>query len=206
VAVSAIDSDIRVILIGGASHTGKSTLSRYLAQQPGWVQVSTDSLARHPGRPWGTTGARPHVARHYLELSDAELLRSVLTHYRNMWPLIERLVRKHATDETAPRLVLEGSGLLPENLSLLSMPRIAFIWLTGNAALFRSRIYKASAYDQQSERQRTMIDAFVTRAANFDRAMMVSIRKFNLPFVEVREDFGIDELVRECIEKIGVLA
>jgi hypothetical protein len=50
-----------------------------------------------------------------------------------------------------------------------------------------------------------MIDAFVTRTANFDRAMMVSVRKFNLPFVEVREDIHIDELVRECVDKIGVL-
>jgi 2-phosphoglycerate kinase len=206
VAVSAINSDIRVILIGGTSHTGKSTLAGHLAQQPGWTHVSTDSLARHPGRPWGATGARPHVARHYLELSDGELLRSVLTHYRNMWPLTERLVRKHATDRTAPRLVLEGSGLLPENLVFLSIPGTAFIWLTGDAALFRSRIYKESAYDKQSEQQRKMIDAFVTRTANFDRAMMVSIREFNLPFVEVPEHIGIDELARECVDKIGVLA
>ena len=42
---------IRVLLIGGPSHTGKSTLAETLAAELGWNHVSTDSMARHPGRP-----------------------------------------------------------------------------------------------------------------------------------------------------------
>ena len=42
---------IKLILIGGTSHTGKSTLARQLAEELGWNYLSTDQLARHPGRP-----------------------------------------------------------------------------------------------------------------------------------------------------------
>lgn len=45
----------RVILIGGSSHVGKSTLAQYQAAKLGWNYRSTDKLARHPGRHNGTS-------------------------------------------------------------------------------------------------------------------------------------------------------
>ena len=199
-------NDIRVILIGGTSHTGKSTLAQRLATRQGWKHVSTDGLARHPGRPWGEVGARPQVVKYYLEFSDGERLRSVLAHYRNMWPLIERLVERHAIDDSTERLVLEGSALLPEHVAQLRVHAIAAIWLTGPETLVRSRIYKESDYERQTKRQQTMIDAFVARAAKFDRAMMDQVAMLALPFLEVHDDASVDNLVRECLEKMRRLA
>ncbi len=45
-------NETRVILIGGSSHAGKSTLGQAIAAKLGWSYRSTDKLARHPGRPW----------------------------------------------------------------------------------------------------------------------------------------------------------
>ncbi len=39
------------ILIAGSSHVGKSTFAARLTKALGWSLISTDSLARHPGRP-----------------------------------------------------------------------------------------------------------------------------------------------------------
>ena len=44
--------NLKVILIGGSSHVGKSTVSESLAETLGWSHLSTDRLAAHPGRPW----------------------------------------------------------------------------------------------------------------------------------------------------------
>ena len=65
-AMTEIRSDLRVILIGGSSHVGKSTLSRSLADKLGWRLISTDKMARHPGRPWRSAPERlpDHVAEH----------------------------------------------------------------------------------------------------------------------------------------------
>ena len=92
--------ELRVILIGGTSHTGKTALARALAARLGWRRLSTDSLARHPGRPWKTGGCvvPDHVAEHYLSLSVDELIEDVLAHYRSLWPAIRDLVSAHATD------------------------------------------------------------------------------------------------------------
>ena len=75
--------EIRVLLIGGTSHVGKSTLAKALAARLGGEHVSTDTLARHPGRPWATSsGPFPrHVAAHYLSLSVDELTTEQLRHY-----------------------------------------------------------------------------------------------------------------------------
>lgn len=40
---------MRVILIGGSSHSGKTTLAETLSAKLGASLVATDSLARHPG-------------------------------------------------------------------------------------------------------------------------------------------------------------
>ena len=81
--------DLNVILVGGSSHVGKSAMSKALASKLGWDHVSTDSLARHPGRPWKPAPEKvpEHVTRHYLCLSVDELVEDVLHHYRvNVWP------------------------------------------------------------------------------------------------------------------------
>ena len=199
-------NDIRVILIGGSSHAGKSTVAMYLAERPGWMHVSTDRLARHPGRPWGEVGERPHVAKYYLDYSDDERLRSVLVHYRNMFPLIERLVRKHAENASEQRLVLEGSGLLPENVVRLRIPGVSAVWLAGTAEILRTRIHRESAYDRQADRARKMIDAFVERAIRFDNQMRSDVAKFDLPIVEVSEATTIDAFADQCLQQMRRLA
>ncbi len=87
--------DNKYLLIGGTSHVGKSMLGSFLAAQLQWEYVSTDKLARHPGRPWrvGKTKVPAHVAKHYLSLSVDELVSDVLRHYElNVWPIVAGLL------------------------------------------------------------------------------------------------------------------
>src|SRR5436853_7820845 len=99
----------RVMLIGGPSHAGKSTLAQALAARLGWRCMSTDRLARYPGRPWG--GVPAHVAEHYRALSPDELIDDVIRHYARMWPAIRSVIAAHAGDHSTERLILEGSAI-----------------------------------------------------------------------------------------------
>lgn len=197
--------ELRVVLIGGTSHTGKTTVAKRIAEWIGATYVSTDSLARHPGRPWpAARDVPPHVVRHYLELGDHALVTSVLTHYRNMWPLIEALVRKHAADN-AQRLVLEGSGVLPEDVAKSRLPGVAAIWLTADKQLLQARMYKESRYDERDAQGRTLIDKFLTRAVNFDRAMMASVKKLGLSYLEIAEVTSTDTAAEQCLARLTKL-
>src|SRR5258706_2508131 len=138
----------RVVLIGGTSNLGKTTVAQLLAQKLAAKNVSTDKLARHPGRPWQR---RPfvvpaHVAEHYLTLNHDELIASVLKHYQSMWPTIEALVRKHVEDQSLEPLVLEGSALLPESVTTLKLRTVSAVWLTGSDDLIQTRIHGESGH------------------------------------------------------------
>lgn len=163
-------SDLHVILIGGSSHAGKSTFGRSLAAALGWNLVSTDKLARHPGRPWKTAPqvVPEHVAKHYLSLEIDELVVDVIQHYRaNVGPLIPQIVNA-ATDAG---VVIEGSAVMPELIRHLDPPGTLAFWLTAPSAVFERRIRDSSDYEKKCPLERTMIDKFIARTQAFDQRL-----------------------------------
>jgi 2-phosphoglycerate kinase len=198
--------DPRVILIGGTSHVGKSSLAAHLGGRPGWVHVSTDSLARHPGRPWRPAPhpVPPHVVEHYLDLSVDQLIASVLAHYRGVWPMAEELLRRHM-GAASERLVLEGSALWPETVASLREPSVGAVWLTAPEALVEERIRGESRFDEASEVGQRLIDKFIQRSLAFDAAMMAEVRRLGLAFVDVAEAADVECLAELCLERMRPL-
>jgi 2-phosphoglycerate kinase len=198
--------ELRVILIGGSSHAGKSTLAAALAARLGGQSRSTDYLARHPGRPWRAKPevVPPHVAEHYLTLSVDELLTDVLRHYRTLWPTIASLVATHAADDATERLVLEGSALWPE--SVATLPRdnhVAALWLTASPAFFRARIYRDSHFAEAMPREQAMIQKFLERTLRYNERMMDAVNRLGLASFNVEESASLDKLGERCLELLG---
>ncbi|MFL5999553.1 MAG: AAA family ATPase [Streptomyces sp.] len=183
---------VRVVLIGGTSHTGKSTVAAVLADRLGFEHRSTDLLARHPGRPWRTPEREvpPHVAEHYATLAVDELIDSVLAHYERLWPRIEELVRARVT---GPGLVLEGSALWPERVATLDVPHAAAVWLTADEDVVRARI-RAGRYDGATREERFLMDKFLARSARFQSLMVAAVDRLGLARVDVGKDMSVSEV------------
>jgi hypothetical protein len=147
--------NLRVILIGGSSHTGKTNLARALSTLLGWEMISTDYLARHPGRPWRNNAepVPPHVIEHYSALPVAELFADVLRHYQRLWPEIQNLITAHSTDFTLPPILIEGSALWPELVAPVLSEYARAIWLTAGDQLFQKRIYAESRFETAAPNQ-----------------------------------------------------
>jgi 2-phosphoglycerate kinase len=192
---------LRVILIGGPSHGGKSTLARALASRLGWQYMSTDGLARYPGRPWGEV--RPHVAEHYLSLSPDQLIEDVIRHYASMWPGIRSLITAHACDPSTERLILEGSALWPESVATLGLKRVGAIWLTASDSFFQARIYTASGFAHASEREQAIIAKFLGRAQRYNQRMMQALPRLGLPWVNVEETSSLESLMDTSLCRLG---
>jgi 2-phosphoglycerate kinase len=192
----------RVLLIGGSSNVGKSTVAQYLAGQLGWRYQSTDKLARHPGRPWRVEPETvpEHVADHYLSLAVDELITDVLAHYRRLWPTIERLIATHATDETTEGLVLEGSALWPETVATLQLEGFAAVWLTASNRFLQARIYRESQYETKAARDRQMIDKFVQRTGRYNDLMMAAVSRLGLPSLNVERIGSLDGVADACLK------
>lgn len=170
---------MRVLLIGGTSNVGKSTVAEVVAQRLGFGHRSTDYLARHPGRPWRTADREvpPHVAEHYSTLAVDELISSVLGHYERLWPRIEELV--HAADG----LVLEGSALWPERVAKLTDVRS--VWLTADDATIRDRVHDGGGYATATIDERALMDRFLARSVRFQQLMLADVERLGLRRLEV---------------------
>jgi 2-phosphoglycerate kinase len=188
----------RVVLIGGTSHLGKSTLARRLAERPGLEHRSTDRLARHPGRPWPAAGrpVPPHVAEHYLGLGIEELMGSVLEHYRKLAPQIAALVRSRARD--GPGLVLEGSALLPETVDGLEPGLAQAVWLVAGEGVLEARIRRESGFDAADERGRALIRRFLERARAFDGLIRAEVERLGGASLEVTRSVDEEEIAALC--------
>lgn len=172
---------MRVLLIGGTSNVGKSTVAREVASRLGFEHRSTDYLARHPGRPWRTPEREvpPHVAEHYSALTVDELIVSVLAHYERLWPRIEELVRTHAG------LVLEGSALWPARVATLSLVDSAAVWLTADSGTIRDRIRTAGDYADATAHERALMDKFAARTERFQRLVLADVERLGLTHIRV---------------------
>jgi 2-phosphoglycerate kinase len=169
----------KLILIGGTSHVGKSTLSQRLAEELGWNYLSTDQLARHPGRPWkvGDRSVPDDVVEHYTNLAVPELVDSVLQHYRsNVWPIIDAIIQSRLNNPFDVGLVLEGSAILPEQVCVAAFPRVNAIWLTAPDHLITERIKRNSNYGIGTSAERKLVDAFAKRTLEIDRILRDSVK------------------------------
>ena len=199
------ERELRVILIGGPSHAGKSILAQSLGLKLGWTHISTDSLARHPGRPWRKKleTVPENVAEHYLSLSGDELFADVLSHYKNMWPDIETIVTSHATDPSTQRLIIEGSALWPESMATLDFDKVAAIWLTASNDLLLTRIHDESQFEAASAKEKKMIQNFLDRTLIYKERMMDAVNRLGLASMEVEATSSLEDLSGELLELIN---
>jgi hypothetical protein len=192
---------LKVVLVGGTSHAGKSTLARALAARLGGEALSTDQLGRHPGRPWrqGERDVPPHVAEHYGGLEPEALLDSVMRHYEGMWPGVRELIERRADDPTASPLVLEGSALLPSQVAEFRRPDVAALWLIGDDELLAARIRQESRFEAASAPERRLIAAFTERTWRYQRAILADLERLGLPRLAVGDEVGGDELAEHAL-------
>ena len=181
-------------------------MAKCLAGELGWSLISTDSLARHPGRPW-----RPqpevvpdHVADHYLSLSVDELLSDVLLHYRvNVWPKVEEIVASYSIDASGAGVIVEGSALWPEFAIGLHSVSVATLWLRASRDVLTQRIYGESLYHSKTVRGKMMIDKFLERTLAYNALMAEVAGRYGLALVDVLQSKP-EELTDRCLSVLNL--
>jgi 2-phosphoglycerate kinase len=192
----------KLLLIGGASHVGKSTVAQSISNfvagsSLGYNYISTDNLARHPGRPWQaiSTDIPKHVTEHYQLRSAEQLINDVLDHYRNnVWPSVEDFISSLVMESIAP-VAIEGSALLPELVVDLKFDGIGSIWLTGSNDFLKQRIYNSSQYETKSTCERMLIDKFWQRNCLLNNRIIDTVDRFGLVSLDVEDAHTVDKLV-----------
>ncbi|WP_406114110.1 hypothetical protein [Kitasatospora purpeofusca] len=186
------DDGVRVVLIGGTSNTGKSTLGRLVADRLGFAYRSTDTLARHPGRPWPVPGweVPPHVAEHYRALAVEELVASVREHYARLGPRIEQLVAEGGD----AGLALEGSALWPPEVARFGGTGVSAHWLRADEAVLRTRIRTAGRYPEASQDGRYLMDKFLARSVRYQELLLAELDALGPEPLEAGDGRSVEQL------------
>lgn len=191
----------RVVLIGGTSHVGKSTFARALAQRMGWEYLSTDSFARHPGRPWRDDGEVPEIVQAYYGSRKPDtLLEEVMEHYRkHVWPIAQAVVRARISNAYDSCLVLEGSAIWPDCVVESGIDGVWSTWLTARPELIAERIRVNSRFAERTTAQQALIEAFTHRSLAFDVQVMNSVRRLAQRSADVSTPDSLDAMSQACM-------
>ncbi|WP_326778830.1 hypothetical protein [Streptomyces sp. NBC_01445] len=186
-----------MVLIGGTSNVGKSTVAHAVAEKLGFECLTTDGLARHPGRPWRTPEweVPAHVAEHYGSLTVDELITSVLGHYDRLWPRIVELITTYAAEgHGRTGLVMEGSALWPVRVARLQVPRTAAVWLTTDDTVVSARVHAAGRYEAATDAERRLMDKFLARTERYQTLMIDALDRLGMDRIDAGGGRSVEEL------------
>lgn len=184
---------LSTILIAGTSHVGKSTLAGLLSEKLGCEAISTDSLARHPGRPW--PGIPAPVEEYYAELSAETIHWFLKVHHQNIWPLIRSMIGSGTN--TGNPTIFEGAALRPELISPLLGNTVAGVFLHAGSGFLLKRMRSHAQYDDATASQRRIIDAFIERSLRENTEMLASAQQHHVPVVDVTKPKAFETLVAD---------
>lgn len=184
------------VLILGTSHVGKSACANRLGAALGWSVLSTDTMGRHPGRPW-TAVPRP-VMDFYLGLDDDVILWFLHTHHENMRPLITDAIGRA---RRKGGFVLEGAALRPQHLGELDGVRA--LCLFADDAVLRERIRAASGFGEHREEMKRAIDKFIERSVRENRALATAAREHGMELVDTTDWRDADKLAAALIDELS---
>lgn len=200
----SIDTRKPIILLGGTSHCGKTTIAKQLSSALNLALISTDSLAKHPGRPWrGKPNQLPnHVVEHYATLTREELCVEVTKHYAKQHSNIETAV--NSSLNTDKGLIIEGSAILPEFVHQLRLNICFATWLLfDDEDVLRDRIYVSSEYYDKDISERRFIEKFTQRSIDFNAFIKAEVEKRTLSYIKVDNSLNVEILAKEILTALN---
>jgi 2-phosphoglycerate kinase len=202
-------NDIKVFLIGGAPGVGKTTLGNALAARLGITSLSIDDLITatqavttpetHPGL---------HVMRRapYLEYftnSSVEQLKADATLLHDAaWPLVEQVVRKHATWGSA--IVIDGWHLRPTKIARLDLTNVWSGWIVASAAVIEERERKNVEWMRDSSSPERMLENFLARSLWYNELIEKQATELQMNILHQGGEKSVDDLCKIVLENSGV--
>jgi len=187
------------LLLTGTSHVGKSTCAAAVGAALGWPVLSTDALARHPGRPW--MGVPEAVLEFYHRMSDDAVHWFLKVHHENMRPIIA--TRMKEMREVGCGFILEGAALRPEYHAGWEMEDALALCLRAEPDVLRTRIRASSDYARQDDLMRLAIDKFTERSLRENDALAEAAVRVGVSVVDVTNTADADLLARRLSARLS---
>ena len=192
----------KVIYLGGAPMTGKTTIARIIASHLGYSCISTDDIGAGIT---AVTNVSSHPAFHYMNNLDyreyyivrsiEDLILDINNQHDALWPALSTLFHNHSSWDV--ETVIEGWALRPSYVSQLSGD-ISGLFLIANDLLLKSRIQKTD-FSHGSSNPEVMSQKYLERSLWFNQQLRNQVSQLGLKSVSVSIDSQLDEIVDKCL-------
>ncbi len=198
----------RVILIGGAPMSGKTTAAHLLAAQLGYGCLSTDDLGEAI-RAVTTQDSHPHLhpmegydyREYYVTRSPGALIADVSREHQAMWPAVQRVIRKHAT--WGEPLIIEGWSLWPEWVTQLRLPSVHALWFVAQEETFHERLVQAVEFYGGASDEETMRRHYLARSCWYNARLKEAVNTLGLTSIVLPLRAPAQAIVEMCLEQLG---
>ena len=197
----------RVLLIGGAPMSGKTSVARLLASKLNYCCLSTDDLGEAVRAVTNVaTDPRFHLMdgydyrEYYIARSLDELIEDIRLGHEALWPAVEAVIRKHST--WAEPVVIEGWALWPERVSKILFKDVAALWLIPGEETLRDRIINSVDFYGGASDEKSMIRKYLERSFWYNSHLKETIERLDLDAIYLPDDATLDEIISLCLEKL----
>jgi len=197
----------KVILIGGAPGTGKTTLGSALAVRLGTTSLSIDdlltaamavtTLESHPGL---------HIMRgapyqEYFTNSSLEQLKTDATaQHEAAWPLVKRVVRKHAAWGSA--IVIDGWHLRPDKVAQLGSDAVQSAWIVAEESVLEERERKNANWLRGSSDPEKMLENFLARSLWYNELIREQATELQMNILPQDGERTVEELSQLIVDTL----
>lgn len=177
----------KVMLIGGSSRTGKSTIAAYLSLKTGHACISTDDIGAIVQTITGIDSlAGLNYLDYYTGAAKNQLIEDMQAYHCALLAPINTLIQRHAAND-AP-LIIEGYALYPKDVSELPGDQVGRVWLVADQKLLKRRVLENRAFFRKAGDKRKVAENYLYRSLWHNKTIYEQCRFFNQPFVLVQND------------------
>ncbi len=199
-----------MILIGGVSAAGKTTLGQALSNRLGAGRLTADDLAAgaraittpesHPGLHGMTqTVTGVNWIEYFISRPVEQTIADATAEHQAMWPAIQGVIRLHAS--SGPQIVIDGWYFRPEMVSALDNENLASFWLVAKREVLEERERK---YDEGkgSSKPELFLEHFLARSYWYNDLIEEQAKRFKLPILYQDGTRTPDDLVDAVLEHL----
>ncbi len=186
----------KIILIGGAPTTGKSTVAALLARHFSLPWISTDQV-REVAQIFGNRKDLPklftpegYTAEKFLnEFSAEQIVRMELDQAETIWPAVKKLISDDYNWKSG--VIIEGVGILPYLVARDfrdSKDIITVFLVDEDADSIRNTVFVRGLWDSANTYPDDVKEKEVEWALLFGQKLREEAKKYNYPVIEVKKD------------------
>ena len=199
----------KVILIGGCSGAGKTTLGRALAARWDYASLAIDDLGiavkavtspeTHPGL---HVMNKPNYLHYFTHSPVEKLIADADLQHQAIWPAVESTIRNHAS--WGMPIVIDGWHMRPEWTESLGLENVSSHWIVIEPKVLEARERQNVEFLSGSDNPEQMLKRFLARCLWSNDLLLDQAISHDCHVLRQDGTQTVSDLIRQVESRIGI--